>query len=66
MIECDTIAALEDRMSDKNIAEAQRICRECGIAARWTLEASIVVELYFPQRSPSGIYIEEIALLIEG
>ena len=53
-------------MSDKDIAETQRVCRECGIAAGRTLEVSMLIEFNLPKRSPGGIDIKEIALFIEG
>jgi hypothetical protein len=53
-------------MRDEDIAEAQRVSRECGIAAGATFEVSAPVELYFSRCSPSGIDIEKIALLVEG
>ena len=65
-IEGYAVAALENRMSDKDIAETQRVCRECGIAAGRTLEVSMPIEFNLPKRSPSGVDIEKIALLIEG
>ena len=65
-IEGYAVAAFENRMSDKDIAETQRVCRECGIAADRTLEVSMPIEFNLPKRSPSSIDIEKIALLIEG
>ena len=65
-IQGDAVASFENRMSDKDIAEAERVRRECGVTACRTLEISILVEFYLPKRSPSGIDIEEIALPIEG
>ena len=53
-------------MSDKDIAQTERIGCECGIAPGRTFELSMPVEFYLPKRSASGIDIEEIALLIEG
>jgi hypothetical protein len=60
-----TVAALENRMSDKDIAEAQRVSGKCLVASGRTFKISLSIEFDLPKRSPSGIYIEEIALLIE-
>ena len=53
-------------MSDEDIAQTERVGRKCGIAPGGTFEVSVPVEFHLPKRSPSGIDIEEIALLIEG
>ena len=53
-------------MSDEDVAEAERVGSECGVTAGRAFEISMPVEFYLPKCSPSGIDIEEIALLIEG
>ena len=47
-IEGDAVAAFENRMSDEDITEAERVGCECGVTAGRTLEISIQVEFYFP------------------
>ena len=47
-IEGDAVAAFENRMSDEDIAEAERVGGECGVTAGRTFEISIPVEFYLP------------------
>ena len=47
-IEGDAVPAFENRMSDEDIAEAQRVVCECGVTACRTFEVSIPVEFYLP------------------
>ena len=65
-IESYAVAALENRMSDNDIAQAQRVSRKCGVASDRTFEVSLAIEFHLPERSPSGIDIEKIALVIES
>ena len=48
LIEGDAVAAFENRMSDEDIAEAERVGCECGITPGRTLEIPIQVEFYLP------------------
>ena len=47
-IEGDAVAAFENRMSDKDVAEAERVGCECGVTAGRTFELSMPVEFYLP------------------
>ena len=47
-IEGDAVAAFENRMSDEDVAEAERVGCECGVTPGRTLEISIPVEFYLP------------------
>src|SRR6478672_3892850 len=57
-IEGYAVAALENRMSDKDIAEIQRVSCKCGVTPRRTPEISLPVEFDLPKRPAGGIYIE--------
>src|SRR5262249_35113266 len=65
-IEGDAVAAFENRMSDEDVTEAERVGCKCGVTPGRTFEVSILVEFYLPQCSASGIDIKEITIPIEG
>ena len=65
-IERYAVSSFQNRVGDKNIAQAERVVGECGVTFSLTLENSLPIELNFPKCTPCSIDDKHVSLMIEG
>jgi len=65
-IERYAISTFKDRMSDEDVAQAERVVGECSVAVSRTLENSLPIELNFPKCTARSIDDQHLSLMIEG
>ena len=65
-IERYTVSSFQNRVGDKDVAQAERVVGECSVAVSRTLENSLPIELNFPKCTPRSIDDKHVSLMIEG